>query len=229
MANVSDEGNVGFDGFGNHLRAPQADFLLNGINDVKRKRQFDVIFLQKPRNFGNAEATNPIIERTTTIKTVVEFYQFVFVSDDATNVDAHFDNLVLVFCAYVNENIAQFGYQISVFSLPNVNGGPTKNTFDDAFSGVNIDSFGRRNHLVRTTISDDGNKAIVGNVVHEPRNFVSVSFNNHPIRLSGIDDAISSAVIIEVPFVHERTNVVEPKFLSGGFKTRWRCVVEILK
>ena len=67
-------------------------------------------------------------------------------------------------------------------------------------------------------LTNDMNKTVVADIVNEPRNFIGMTFYDNFKFFTRINYSIDGAVIINVPIVNERLNIIEPKFLSRCFK-----------
>ena len=74
----------------------------------------------------------------------------------------------------IDEDIFLLGFWVFIGTY--VNCGPSEDTFHDftAFA-MDIASHRRGNLKVRATVSDDIDVAIVGVIIHEPRNLIGVS------------------------------------------------------
>ena len=81
--------------------------------------------------------------------------------------------------------------------------------------------------MVAPPISPEVNKAITGDVVHKPADFVGVGLNHHLVFGFGVNHPDDSTISVHDVLVDERRDVVEPHLLPSTFESSGGRVVEI--
>ena len=226
VRDVGDDGHIGLDALGDHLGAAQSDFLLHAVGDVEAKRQVHFVFLEQAGHFGDHESTGAVVQSTSYVPLLVEQHEGVLIGDDAPYVDAHLFDLGLVFGTDVEENVFQGGGRL-LACCAGVDGGPAKDGLDDALLGVDVHALGRGDLVVAASVAAQVDKAVAGDVVHEPADFVGVRLDDHLVFGLGIDDAHDCAIGVYDVLIDVGLDIIEPHLLTGTFETGGRGVVEV--
>src|SRR3546814_3503335 len=86
--------------------------------------------------------------------------------------------LLLTGATTVKKNILRRG-SLFLLTRPGVYGRPTEHGLHHVLVGMDIHPFGGGNLMVRPAIADHVNQAVFGDVIHKPRNLISMRFDNH--------------------------------------------------
>lgn len=160
-----------------------------------------------------------VVHCSTYIVAIIEDHKLIFVGDDVSYFNAELFDFFFGGTAAVQENIV-FGRRLFVFSFSGMNCWSSKNGFDSfTVCGSNIYSFARRDLVVRSTVSDDIDEAIVSHIIYEPADFVTVCLEDNFVGAFGIDNPDGSAVAVCEDFVYIWSDIVHPDFLAGVFKS----------
>src|ERR1041385_2940143 len=102
-----------------------------------------------------------------------------------------------------------------------MNGRPGEYSFYYSFFSVNIYTLGRCDHMITSAISSQINKAIIGDIMHEPGDLVSMSLYHHLEISFRIYYTYCCSIIICKMIIDIRFDILQPQFLTGTFKTGW--------
>ena len=81
--------------------------------------------------------------------------------------------------------------------------------------------------MVGTTIADNIDEAITGNIIYKPRDLIGMGFYHYLVLSFRVDDANCSTIIIYVMLIDKRLDIIEPQFLTFPFKTSGRRIIDI--
>src|SRR5690606_3139823 len=91
-----------------------------------------------------------------------------------------------------------------------VNRWPAKNGFNSPLICVNINPLGWRNLMVRTTITNDVNQPVIGNVVYKPRDFIRMGFDDYFVVCLWINNPHRSPISINIGLVYIGLQIIQP-------------------
>src|SRR5690606_5304237 len=95
MSNISNDGDIGFQCFSNHMCTVQTHFFLHRIGNVKAKRQLVSVFLKKARHFRNHKTSNSVIQSTAHEIAVIQFKELIGVGNHTAYKNSQLLNLLL--------------------------------------------------------------------------------------------------------------------------------------
>ena len=129
--------------------------------------------------------------------------EFIWVCNNTTNMYTKFFYFFFRFTTTINKNIIWF-WRFFFYSASCVYCRPSKNTFYNTVFGVNINHFTWCNLVITSTISNHINKSVITYIIHIPRNFIGMPFNNYFIFSFWVYNSNSCSVSICNKFIHIR-------------------------
>ena len=82
--------------------------------------------------------------------------------------------------------------------------------------------------MVGTTVSFKINKAVLRDIMYEPRNFIGMRFNHYFVGFPGVNHRSHRTVIIRDELIRIRTHIIHPQLLSGRFKPGRTGIVKVM-
>ena len=123
-----------------HFCSTKPDFFLNGIGNIKPKRQFFLVFFQHTSHLSNHETSHSIIQCSTNKISVIQLKELIWISNHTAYMDAQLLHFLLGSRTAVNKNIVQFRCWLVLIGSC-MNSRPAKNSLHYTFFTMNIHHF----------------------------------------------------------------------------------------
>ena len=141
MADIGNDGDVGVQALGDHLRAAQAHFFLHRVDDVEAEIELLLARLQQPRHFRDHEAADAVVDGAADQLVAIEHEEFIRVGDHAADVNAERLDLIPGTATDVDEDIVELRRLLLRPLTAGVDRRPAEHARHDAVVGMDVDPF----------------------------------------------------------------------------------------
>src|SRR6185437_390581 len=195
VCHVRDDGNIGFEPAGDHLGAAQPHFFLYGIDHVKAEGQFLFVLFQQPRNLGDHETADAVVEGTADEIVIGQLCIAVLVGDDGADMDAEIFQLLFGTRPGIEEEVVDLWVRfLGIDSQAGMDRGPAEDGRNGPFFAMDEDALSRGDLVIDATIAFEIEQAFGRHIVDEPADLIGVRFDDDLERRFGVDDAYGRAI-----------------------------------